>query len=91
MAADYVANNMTYENYEYAKQHATKENAEKAYEGGKWLNQKADEHNIDKWAVAKKVGSAIGKGASAAWNAASSVEYSKHYNNMTKGSENKPQ
>ena len=90
MAAEAVAQNMTYENYEYAKQHATKENAEKAYVGAKWANEKADEHNIDKWAVAKKVGSAIGKGASAAWNAATSVEYSKHYNNMTKKDETKP-
>ena len=83
MAADAVANNMTYENYEYAKQHATKENAEAAYETGKWANQKADEHNIDKWAVAKKVGAAIGAGCSKAWTAAKGVDYGKHYDKAT--------
>ena len=62
---------MTYDNYEYAKQHATRENAEKTYEAGKWANQKADEHNVDKWAVAKKCGNAIGKGFSKAWQAGS--------------------
>ena len=85
---------MTYENYEYAKQHATKENAEKAYVGAQWANEKADEHNIDKWAVAKKVGSAIGTGLGKAWNAAKEVDYSKHYNNMTgkeESKETKPQ
>ena len=76
---------MTYENYEYAKQHATKENAEKTYEAGKWANQKADEHNIDKWAVAKKVGGVIGAGCKKAWGAAKEVEYRKHYNNATGG------
>ena len=68
---------MTYENYEYAKQHATKENAEKAYETGKWANEKADEHGIDKWAVMKKVGGAISSGCSAAWNASSSAATNK--------------
>jgi hypothetical protein len=53
---------LTYENYEKNKQHLTKENAEKAYDGAVWLNDKADEMGIDKKAVAMKVGSAMWTG-----------------------------
>ncbi len=40
----------------------TKENAEKAYAGAVWMNDKADELGIDKVAVASSVGSALWSG-----------------------------
>lgn len=59
---------MTYENYEANKQHLTRENAEKAYDGAVWANDKADELGIDKVAVASAVGSAMLTGASWSYN-----------------------
>ena len=46
----------------------TKENAEKAYDGAVWANNKADELGIDKMAVASKVGSAMWSGTKFAAN-----------------------
>jgi hypothetical protein len=62
MAVKVAQDQLTYDNYEANKQHLTQENAEKAYEGGKWANNKADELGIDKMAVASKVGSAMWSG-----------------------------
>ena len=49
----------TMENYEKNKHHLTRENAEKAWEGAKWADKKADEYGIDKYAVAAGVGNAF--------------------------------
>ena len=46
----------------------TKENAEKAYDGAVWANNKADELGIDKVAVASAVGSAMWTGAKFTYN-----------------------
>ena len=46
----------------------TKENAEKAYDGAVWANDKADELGIDKVAVASAVGSAMWTGAKFTYN-----------------------
>ena len=59
MAANYVVSNATKENMQLAQKHMTVENAKKGYAGAKWANQKADEHGIDKWSVAKKMGAAL--------------------------------
>lgn len=61
---------LTYENYQANKQHLTKENAEKAYAGACWANDKADELGIDKKAVGMKVGSALWAGTKFTANAA---------------------
>ena len=53
---------MTAENLNAASKHATKENAEKAWEGAKWADAKADEYGIDKKEVATKAGSAAWSG-----------------------------
>jgi hypothetical protein len=63
-----VKDQCTYENYEANKQHLTKENAEKAYDGAVWANNKADELGIDKVAVASAVGSAMWTGTKYAYN-----------------------
>ena len=88
-AANAVAENMTAENINAASKHATKENAELAWEGAKYADQKCDEYGIDKKEVAYKVGNAayeaakkvdwaaVGRGissaASGAYNAAQSM------------------
>ena len=59
MAAKAVTDGCTKENLAIAQKHATKENAETAYEGAKWANNKADELGIDKTEVATKAGSAL--------------------------------
>lgn len=59
MAVRAVKDQATWENYEKNKHHLTKENAEKAWAGACWLNNKADEMGIDKKAVGKKVGNAM--------------------------------
>ena len=67
MAAKYVVANATKKNMKlaanYVAANATKENAQlaaqKGYAGLKWANQKADEHGINKQAVAEKVGAAM--------------------------------
>jgi hypothetical protein len=53
----------------------TKENAEKAYEGACWANNKADELGIDKMAVASKVGSAMWAGTKYAASNANKVNW----------------
>lgn len=50
---------LTMENYDKYKHHLTRENAEKAYAGACWANNKADELGIDKYAVASRVGNAV--------------------------------
>jgi hypothetical protein len=62
VAVTVAQDQLTYENYEANKQHLTKENAEKAYVGAVWANDKADELGIDKVAVATSVGSALWSG-----------------------------
>ena len=62
VAVQIAQDQLTYENYQANKQHLTKENAEKAYAGACWANDKADELGIDKMAVASKVGSAMWAG-----------------------------
>ena len=64
-----VQDQCTYENYEANKHHLTKENAEKAYDGAVWANDKADELGIDKVAVGKAVGSALWSGAKYSYKA----------------------
>jgi len=66
---------LTTENIEASKQYATKENAETAWEGAKWADNKADEMGIDKVAVASKAGNA-------AWGGLKSIDYGKLASNM---------
>ena len=54
----------------------TKENAEKAWEGAKWADKKADELGIDKVAVASSVGSALWSGTKYAASNANKVNWS---------------
>lgn len=68
-AGQAAANAMTQENLDYVAQHATVENAEKAYEGACWANDKADELGIDKKEVATAVGSGMWAGIKAMWSA----------------------
>ena len=70
-----IEQNMTQENVQAAGQYATMENAEKAWEGAKWADKKADEYGIDKVEVASKAGSA-------AWRGMQKIDYGKLAENM---------
>ena len=74
-----IEESLTTENINAAKEHATQENIEAgasaAWEGLKWADKKADEHGVDKMAVAQKAGSAT-------WNAASKIDYGKLAENL---------
>lgn len=72
---------MTYENYEANKQHLTKENAETAYQGAVWANDKADELGIDKVAVASAVGSALWTGTKYTYSKSKEVDWQAAANN----------
>lgn len=76
LAVKVAQDQLTYENYQANKQHLTKENAEKAWEGAKWADKKADEMGIDKMAVAQKVGSAMWTGTKYAAANAQKVDWS---------------
>jgi hypothetical protein len=76
VAVKVAKDQLTYDNYEANKQHLTKENAETAYQGAKWANNKADEMGIDKVAVASKVGSAMWSGTKYAATNANKVDWS---------------
>lgn len=71
MAGQYAgkaaSNACTQENLDYALEHNTAENREKAYDGACWANDKADEMGIDKTEVAKSVGSGLWSGMKAAF------------------------
>jgi len=77
VAVGVAVDQCTWENYEANKKHMTKENAEKAYDGAVWANDKADELGIDKMKVAKGVGNALYSGGSYAAKNANRVDYSK--------------
>ena len=77
VTADNVAAVVTAENIDYAAKQCTKENAEKAYDGYKWADKKADELGIDKQEVARKAGNAALAGGKLAWEGLKKVDYNK--------------
>jgi len=77
MAVGVAKDQCTWENYEANKQHMTKENAEKGYQGACWANDKADELGIDKKKVAMSVGNALWSGGSYAAKNANKIPMDK--------------
>lgn len=82
VAVQVVQDQLTAENIEAASKHATKENAQAAYDGAVWMNDKADELGIDKQAVAKKAASAAWTGSKAAWDVGKTVDWGKVAGNV---------
>ena len=70
-----IEQNMTADNIEAASKHATMENAETAYQGAVWADEKCDEYGIDKKEVATKIGSALWAGTKIAYKASADVDW----------------